>query len=62
MTKNDNVSRLSYKWRTLTKECCICEFKKVKDDKKICDFGGIKRNIFTKTNRVFTKCILKEKK
>lgn len=62
MTRNDNVSRSSYKWRTLTKECCKCEFNKPKDDKKICDFGGIKRNIFTKTNRVLNKCTLKTKK
>ncbi len=61
MTRNDNPSKRSGRWRNITKECCKCEFKNIKDDKIICNFGGIIQYLFTKTSRIYNKCKLKSK-
>ncbi len=62
MTRNNNSSRLSGKWRTMTKECCNCNFKLKEGDKVICSFGGIRNYLSTKVNRIYSKCELKSKK
>lgn len=61
MTRNKNSSKLSGKWRTMTKECCDCESKTKEGDKVICNFDGIKNYISTKVNRIYNKCTLKVK-
>ena len=61
MTRNDNLSRLSGRWRTMTKECCDCESKIKEGNKLMCNFGGITSYISTKTNRIYNKCQLKDK-
>ena len=61
MTRKSNPSKLSGKWRTMTKECCNCDSKLKEGDKIICNFGGINNYISTKVNRVYSKCTLKDK-
>ena len=59
MTRKSNPSKLSGRWRTMTKECCDCESKSKEGDKVICNFSGMKSYISTKVNRVYSKCTLK---
>ena len=61
MTRNDNPSRLSGRWKSMTKECHDCRSKSKKYDKTICNFEGIISFISTKSNRMFNKCKLKLK-
>jgi len=59
MTKRNNPSRLSGRWRTMTKECCNCESKIKEGDRVVCNFGGVTNYISTKVSRVYNKCTLK---
>lgn len=59
MTRNNNHSRISGKWRVMTKECHDCDFKSKKGDRIVCNFGGILNYISTKTNRIYSRCTLK---
>jgi len=60
--KNHSISRLSGRWRNITKECYVCKFKSKDGDKTTCNFGGIKSYIFTKINKIYSKCTLKHSK
>lgn len=60
MTRNNNVSRLSGKWKNITKDCDKCNFKlRNSDGKFLCKCGNIIYYLFTKGNRIYSKCTLK---
>lgn len=61
MTRNDNPSKRCGRWRSMTRECNVCDFKSNKDNKIICNFGGIKSFLSTKSIHTFNKCKLKLK-
>lgn len=61
MKKKDKSFRLSGRWRSLTKECKKCEYKKKKDGKMYCNVTGYVVYISTKSIRTFNKCKLKMK-
>lgn len=61
MTRNDNISRLSGRWRNLTRECCACNFKtKNWDNKLICKYDGLIYYLSTKRNYIWKKCRIKK--
>lgn len=59
MTRSDNPSRQSYRYRNVTKECFKCKFNVTIKERKVCTFGGLIKYIFTKTNKVRSNCLLK---
>lgn len=59
MSEVISASKTGYKWINITKECNICNFRDNSLDKNICRFGGLIRYIFTKSNRIRNKCMLK---
>jgi len=61
MTRNDNLSRLSGRWRNITKECSSCEFKINNfDNKLICNYGKLRFHLSTKRNYIWNKCRIKK--
>ncbi len=59
MTKNHNVSRLSGRWRNITKECKTCKFNLNKEN-KICNYRGLTIHIYSKSFIVYKKCQAKD--
>jgi len=55
MTRNDNISRLSGRWRNITKECSKCEFN-LENKNEICNYHGLTFHIYTKPSRIYNKC------
>jgi len=55
MTRNANLSRLSGRWKNITKECKSCEFN-LENKNEICNYHGVTSHIYTKPFKLYAKC------